>query len=529
MDGTRRIVRAVAALLLMAGLGACGDRLIYDDFEGEAPQVDAPGADGEGRQEPPPASAPLTLTAPAASPSFVFVANTTRGTLAKIALDGAAIRIATLRVGASPTRVLASVSEDIALVLNEGNDSVSVVEAAPIGLDDRVRTVEVIPGCNALALSPSGETAFAWYDNRVASTTRALGSVSEVSVFRVAEETERAWQVSVGIGIREVLFSDDGERAYIVTEEGVSTLVLDDLSGDTFVPPVALRPADEPAPAFDTIEVVLERTRDLAVVRLPFRAIARVVDLASGAIVDTPLPAVPTSVDVVAAGGVAVFGFAASDSFGVLDLGVSGEDALSIVDVGFQPDRVAVSPDGQRALAFSAALDATEIAVVSLRSTAVRRILVRKGVQSVAFSPAGDLVILQHTKAPGEPVAGEPEDAIIQKSHAISVVSLESGLAKLVRLEASASQVAFALDEGVAFVLSTDVDRAIHNVVRIDLSSLRTETIRFDRVPENIGVVPGAGTLFVSQAHPLGRIAFVDVTTGALREVTGFELNGLID
>lgn len=519
---------ALGSVTLAAALGACGDSS-WDGFAGEEPQFELPDDRGGEPQEPVPPAAPLALTAPAASPSFVFVANTTRGTLAKIALDGAAVRIATLRVGAFPTQVVASSTEDVALVLNAGSDTVSVVEAAPIGLQDQVRTVDVTPACNALSLSPDSRMAFAWYDSRSASAGAPVGSLSEVSVFPLRGDVEQAWQISVGVGIREVVFSEDGDRAYIVSEEGVSTLVLDELEGDAFVPPVSLRLPDEPAPTFNSVEVVLDRTRDLAIVRVPDRAIARVVDLASGQIVDTMLPAVPTSVDVVGATGVAVFGFASSESFGLLDLTLEGEDALSEVEIGFRPDRVQVSPDGLRALAFSSDVEASEVALISLATTAVTRVVVRKGVESAVFSPDGTLVILRHTKAPGEPVAGEPEDAIIRKSHAVSVVTIATGTAKLVRLDAVASQVAFSQAQDVVFVLATDADRAVHEMLRIDLATLRTETFRFDRLPEHIGVVPGAGTLFVSQTHPLGRIAFVDIATGAVREVTGFELNGLID
>jgi len=46
--------------------------------------------------------------------------------------------------------------------------------------------------------------------------------------------------------------------------------------------------------------------------------------------------------------------------------------------------------------------------------------------------------------------------------------------------------------------------------------------------PSGIGILPGANEAFVAQRHPLGRVTFVDLTTDAVRTITGFDLNGNI-
>jgi len=46
--------------------------------------------------------------------------------------------------------------------------------------------------------------------------------------------------------------------------------------------------------------------------------------------------------------------------------------------------------------------------------------------------------------------------------------------------------------------------------------------------PSSVGVVPGARQAFVAQRHPLGRMSFVALSTGAVRTVTGFDLNSQI-
>jgi hypothetical protein len=46
--------------------------------------------------------------------------------------------------------------------------------------------------------------------------------------------------------------------------------------------------------------------------------------------------------------------------------------------------------------------------------------------------------------------------------------------------------------------------------------------------PSAVGIVPVAGQAFIAQRHPLGRMSFVALTTGAVRTVTGFDLNSQI-
>jgi hypothetical protein len=46
--------------------------------------------------------------------------------------------------------------------------------------------------------------------------------------------------------------------------------------------------------------------------------------------------------------------------------------------------------------------------------------------------------------------------------------------------------------------------------------------------PSSVGVVPVAGQAFVAQRHPQGRMSFIQLTTGAIRTVTGFDLNSQI-
>ena len=53
-------------------------------------------------------------------------------------------------------------------------------------------------------------------------------------------------------------------------------------------------------------------------------------------------------------------------------------------------------------------------------------------------------------------------------------------------------------------------------------------TLALGSPPAAVGVVPGAHQAFVAQRHPLGRLSSVALATGAVRTVTGFDLNSQI-
>lgn len=521
-----RLLGSLVALAFVA-LGCDGPYASNEpaEFDGDQGGFDAGG--GGSDNPPPPGTLPeLELTAPAVSPGFVFVANTSRGTLAKVALDGTAIRIETIAVGARPTVVLAAASRDRAFVLNSGSDSVSVVDAGPFGGEDDVSTFDIAEGCNRLDISPDADAAVAWFDAARAATGDLIGAISEVSVLRVGSDAGRAAQVSVGVGIRDVRFSDDGGTAFVVTDEGVSIVDLS-ADGDRFVPPVAITEADEPWASETDRDVLLTADGARALVRFGAEPFARVAELGTGDWTDVALGAAPTSTALVPDADRAVVGLRELEQIAVIDLAVPGEPF--VLDVGIVSPRLAVAPTGTRALAFAAPLDETRVAIVDLDSDAVSTVNVRKSVVDATFAPGGRFAVLLHSRAPGEPVAGEPEADIIAKSHAVTAIDVETGAVKLVRLDAQPSAIAFDPSGTTALVLAADEASRVNEVLWIELDTFRTTTLRFTERPEHIGVLPEDGAAFVAQDHPLGRIAFIDLETGEQREVTGFELNGFIE
>ena len=68
-------------------------------------------------------------------------------------------------------------------------------------------------------------------------------------------------------------------------------------------------------------------------------------------------------------------------------------------------------------------------------------------------------------------------------------------------------------------------DRALGDAPFVTVQTGVVMTKSLGSPPSSVGVLPGIATAFAAQRHPLGRITFVDVTTDAVRTVTGFDLN----
>jgi hypothetical protein len=80
----------------------------------------------------------------------------------------------------------------------------------------------------------------------------------------------------------------------------------------------------------------------------------------------------------------------------------------------------------------------------------------------------------------------------------------------------------------VLFVVS-DESLGVRSARWIAFDSFAVQSVDFTRQPTDVGALPGSDWMFVTQSHPQGRISFLNLSTGAMREVTGFSLNAFIE
>jgi DNA-binding beta-propeller fold protein YncE len=491
----------------------------------------------EGGESPP--EAEYRLSEPSSSRRFVWVAMPDQDRLARI--DGETLAIESVRVGDRP-RVLATLPEtDTAVVLDAANAAATVVDdAAP-------RLVPTLPNLNRLAVAPGGRYAVAFFDLAHAirdagglDRVGPIGSFQDVTLLAVGPGTQRAVDLTVGFRPRAVEHDAGGRFAFVVTDDGISVLDLPLLAagGATIVPPIPLAPGNP-----EGLEVHVAGSGRFAIVRAPGAAGLRIVTLlgeTAGAAFDVPLPGVPTDLDLAPDGTRVYAALRDPARLAVIRL-PSGEagpidlDPPRVTTVelpGATGGSLALSADGRRGLLFTNATLDERITVVELDdpTLAPRTFPLQKAVLAAGFDPTGTKAVVLHARAPGDPDAATTVEEYIDRSPGYALLDVATGFAKLQLTAVTPTRFVFAPGAPRAYVTldGGDADGALVAVQHLELDSGVVRTIPLGSPPEALGVLPVSNQVFISQRHPLGRVSFIDILTGRVRTVTGFDLNGQV-
>ena len=184
-----------------------------------------------------------------------------------------------------------------------------------------------------------------------------------------------------------------------------------------------------------------------------------------------------------------------------------------------------MAPDGETALIFTTAALEDVLTFWDLQTgeMSVRGLV--KPVEAVAVSPDGESALIIHT------LADAPENNdLFSDSYALTVVDLDTWLTNPVALASKPMRWTTSNDGRYSlFVMEND-----RNVGVIDYQTRLVDDILVPSQPVHIGMMPLESTPeealgWVSQAHELGRISFVQPYDLSVETVTGFELNSDID
>ena len=508
---------------------------------GGASDNNGPGFDPDPSPAPQPDFVPeeeiqFAFQAPRSSRNFVFVANSSLDSVAKI--DAETLEIVSIEVGDRPTIVQTHRGENLAVVLNEGSDEVTVIRAGD-NSDDYVRNLPIPPSMNALKLAPGGDFALAWFDFRAAQQddefdlNDAAPPFQDVALVKLEEGAEQVYHLTVGFQVVDLTFDDAGQRAFVITRTGISVVEMGDVGDDRAVPPV---PVVEEQTTEDDIEREVAITGDgrFAFVRTADLQGLNVIDLATRRIALIALSDIPTDLDIIPGEDRALAVLRRTGELAVIDLPEALEDpeSIRVISLGEEPAGLAeLTPDASKALVFTSVEERKTITVVDLATETFETFPLRKGVQGVAISPEGNTAIIFHTRQPGDPIPGEPEDDFIAKSFAYSLFDIHTGYAKIETIPTEAGEFIFSDYSNRLYLLLNDKAQDKRQLEVINLGSFRTESIRLGSPPEHIGLIPNDGNprIYISQEHPVGRMTFIDETSDEIKTVTGFELNSLID
>lgn len=490
----------------------------------------APSPTGDGGT---PTETEIALGPPISSQRFVYVAMTAQGKLARI--DGATLAVSTTPIGPAPREVATIPGSDGAIALDTAGGTATVVRPVVTG-GDGTRVLATLPSLNRIDVDPTGQFAVIWFDlaRALQNGTGNAGSFQDVVVAALAPGHEVSVALTVGFRPRAVQFDAAGARAYVITQDGVSVIDLADATqhGPRIVPPI---PVAEPGVAPDDLEVQVVSSGDYAAVRQAGVAGIRVVSLRGAARTwDVPLAAVPTDIDLAPDGSRIYAVLRDAARLAVVDVPGDAIDPSGIETIDLapaHPGSIAVSADGQRAVLYTNATLDPHVTLVELRAGFPHVTYpLHKAVRAVAIAPDSATAVVVGAKAPGDPATADTLDDLIARSYGYELVDLATGFAKLQLTPVDPGPPAYAPDGATAYLAldGGDTATATRAVQVVEARTGIVRSLALGSPPSSVGVVPGAGQAFVAQRHPLGRMSFVALSTGAVRTVTGFDLNSQI-
>lgn len=487
---------------------------------------------------------------PQAGSRYVYVANPRRDNVAVI--DSRTLAITSVEAGDGPTH-LVTIPErdgapvDEALVINVNASTATLLRTTAAGTS----TVQmpVVGGANAVAVAPRGHYAVVYLDTSRPNQGVPAGSFQEVAVLRLDPGMERGLLLSVGFRPISVVFSEDGETGFVITEDGVSILRFGALTGPALVPTVSfyddsiVAVADAGAAAGDggaalprdaqAQDVSVTRDGRYALARFGQSPTMRVVDLMRRSVQTIDLGAEITDLDVSPDGSFALAALRGESRVLRIPIPAGFADPSarrSIALPGEVVGSVTMSPDGARALVYSTAAMTERVTLLDLAGAAPPAVLrLRKTVRAVAFAPGGGSALIVHGRSDGDPAQpGIDLETQIDRAYGYTVLSVAERFPRLQLTPADVGPFALVPGGTHAFVLLRDDPRRVWLAQRITLASLTIQDLALGSAPVSVGAVPATERAFIGQDHPEGRITFVDWNTGAQQSITGFELNSRI-
>ncbi|HKP57133.1 MAG TPA: hypothetical protein VJV78_10445 [Polyangiales bacterium] len=507
---------------------------------------------------PPEVELTVDLQLPQASEHYVYAANPEAGTVAVI--DATTQAIHSIVTGDHPTYLRTLAGRDSAIVLNVGSTRQSSVAptASVIRTRDGASTsneIDVVAGANAIGVAPDAKHAVVYYDSSYASAGASSGSFQDVSVLSLSADgkDDRAVAMTVGFRPRALYFADDGSRAFVVTEDGVSVLDFAQIERDgpgiarlvTFgdIDLKALDVAISPDGRYALARA--EGQSQLHLAALDGSATApQALDLASAYRAPEPdadagvpemQPVVVTDLDVLPDGSMAVAVLRNQHALLTIPLpsGFRDPSQVKTISVGEEiVGSVSVSNDAKHALLYTTAVEIERITIVALDgSSAPRTVALRKAVQAVAFTPDDKNALITHKRVDGDPnQPGISADLKLDRAFGYSLLRVASGDVKLQQTDTALGPIAMVPDSSFLFILFRNDATKLREVHRVSLASFLVDPItQLENPPLSIGTAAASKSVFINLQHPDGRMTFIRWDDpNKIKTVTGFELNSRI-
>ncbi len=462
---------------------------------------------------------------PAATGSVVWSANAISGRVT--AIVASTLERVTANAGNGPGNVLAIPGAgDTAAVLNDlSNDATILRYASRRIVTETVKTAET---ANAWAVAPTGAFAIAWTDAVKLPGAVLTQGFQELDVIATATPA-RATRLSVGYRPFAVSFNAAGTQSVVASRDGLTVLECLSTSAPRVLRHVPVSVANRSASGAP-FEAVVTPDGHTAIVRVKGESSFDIVSLVDstkrtftlgGPISDIDLSADGATIYAVVArptsanpdAGTPVSAFYSVPVDAVIGAALAKTD-LPLADLG----STSVSQNGDIAVFYTNGIDLSRVVIMTLSGVPTFRVAeLYAPVLAVFPTPNGEYALALHKPV----VARQSTDPI----GAFSLVPLKTELpSRIIATSGRVSAVATSPSSDRFVVLERSDERAAYAMHVAELPALTARRYELASPPTSVGLVPSADRAFASQVHPQGRISFVDLATGLLHTLTGFEL-----
>ena len=553
------------------------------NFDGSAGSGNGAANPGSGNSAgattlPPEKEEAQSYRAPVVSGRWVWTANPDTGKVAIVDAKNFSVRLAD--AGIAPTFLTALPSDAStakALVMNVGSKDATLLRASETGAVKTVGPIPLQENANAWTVSKTGKFALAWTDSQglMADPTE---NFQDLSVVDLRSTTPKATRLVVGLVPSRVFIDEAEKQAFVVAKSGISVIDLADKSG----PRVLREEAVSDDPLHEDVssrDVSVMPDGSYAFVRHEGSAVITLVELATGKLSSLTLSGPVTDLDLVAdaksalavvrgdatpptpddgmagaggdhgeeaplagAGGEAgdTAGGAAGDSSGgapnptneapatprstlaILPIPGIFSDKTSFASVSIEEQfgLVNIAPEGTAALLYTNAVANSHLTILDTAPGATflnhRTVDVRGSVRDVYPSPDGAYAIVSFT-APRDS-GGKSGFAAVPVTSATPV--------RVQTTDAPVFAVAQSAGKTPRAVVTVSDGTANFSAYVVRMPELVVDSVKLPSrpLPNATGLVPDAGVAYIAQAHPQGRITFINLETGVPRTITGFEI-----
>ncbi len=191
---------------------------------------------------------------------------------------------------------------------------------------------------------------------------------------------------------------------------------------------------------------------------------------------------------------------------------------------------VTLSPKGKYAVLYTTAVPSESLVVLDFAQDEYRIVGLTKAIRAIAIAPDESSALVVHTvpTASGSGGTAGQSSSTADTGFGYTMVRLADGYRKVVSTPTIPNPFAITPDSAYAFVLLRDDNASVRVAQRISLTSYIIDNFPLGSPPNSIAALAGSHNVFVGQVYSEGRISFIDWTTGSVRTVTGFALNGRI-